>query len=248
VTAALRSLVKAVAIKIAEDAAVGAVGKVVLLDVATAALASVRTSLPMLLGPNGTWDALAEKLAVGLIDGIRPALVGKDPALLKRLANREQITQLVGVVLREVATTPALVTGKHASGEAQAVLAAVAAAMTADGADLLHAEGGDPAIGARLISRDPCFPFCIHLAHQPHAPLFVACHHRASPHSAGSHVLTESTGRPSCMIAWPRQPPPSAFVGNLNPEPTTSRLRSVVATRSMSPSSATSSAVPVRCQ
>jgi hypothetical protein len=217
VTAALRSLVKAVAIKIAEDAAVGAVGKVVLLDVATAALASVRTSLPMLLGPNGTWDALAEKLAVGLIDGIRPALVGKDPALLKRLANREQITQLVGMVLREVTTTPALVTGKHASGEAQAVLAAVAAAMTADGADPLHAEGGDPAIGARLISRDPCFPFCIHLAHQPHAPLFVACHlsrfpsFRRQPCPDRKHqqtVLHDRLATPAATICIRRHPEP----------------------------------------
>ncbi len=173
---ALRSLVKAIAGKLGESAQVGKVGRVVLLDIATAALDSVRTSLPMLLGPKGSWDEVAGKLAAALIDGVRPALVGDDPALLKRLASREQIATLVGIVLKEVATTPALLAGKHASSEAQAVLSAVAGAMAADGADLLHAEGwlgvataaakaaavnpgklfrlppdGDSAIGARLI-------------------------------------------------------------------------------------------------
>ena len=173
---ALRDLVAAVAGRIGDDLKGGGVTGTVLLDVATAALDSAHASLPLLLGPAGTWDGVAADLAGAVIDAVRPALAAGNPALLSRLASRDAIVQLVDVVVRNVAATPALVACGHARQEVQAVVAAVASAMLAKGADLLHPagwlavaaaaaeaaaanpgrlfrlpEGGDAGIGARLI-------------------------------------------------------------------------------------------------
>ncbi len=140
-TKALRQLVAAVAGKVGEDAQVGRLGQVMLLDVATATLDSVRTALPMLLGSGGTWDGIAAELIASAIDGIRPALAGDSPALLRRLASRDQIAAFTGIVLSEIAATPRLVTGGHAGTEAQAVISAVTSAMAEKGADLLSPQG-----------------------------------------------------------------------------------------------------------
>ncbi len=137
----LHNLVSGIAGKIVQDAQVGAVGQTVLLDVATAALDSVRTSLPLLLGPAGTWDGVAGNLAGAVIDAVRPALAGQDPALLKRLASRDQVAQFVGIVVQQVAATPKLVTAGGAGQEVQSVIAALAGGMAAPGADLLHPAG-----------------------------------------------------------------------------------------------------------
>ena len=135
---ALRGLVGAVAAKVAADAQVGTVGQAVLVDAATAALDSVRTSLPLLLGPAGTWDGVAAGLAGAVVDALRPALAGQDPALLKRLAGRDAVAELVTVVVRQVAATPALAAGGKSGDEVKAVVAAIAGAMVVPGADLLH--------------------------------------------------------------------------------------------------------------
>jgi hypothetical protein len=173
---ALRDLVAAVAGRIGGDLNGAGVAGTVLLDVATAALDSAHASLPLLLGPAGTWDGVAADLAGAVIDAVRPTLAAGNPALLHRMAGRDAIVQLVNVVVRDVAATPALVTGGHARQELQAVLAAVASAMLANGADLLRPagwlavgaaaakaaaanpgqlfrlpEGGDAGIGSRLI-------------------------------------------------------------------------------------------------
>ncbi len=171
---ALRQLVADVAGPVGEG--IGQPAPVLLIDIATAALDSVHGSLPILLSPPGSWNGVAAKLTRSVIDGLRPAVTGADPAMLQRLASREQVATLVGIVLAEVATTPALIAGGHASSEVRSVLAAVATAMSQQGADLLHAEGwltvaaaaaraaaanpgrlfrllagGDAPIGARLI-------------------------------------------------------------------------------------------------
>lgn len=122
-------------------AGLGKPGRLMAINAATAALDSVHASLPMLLLPKDKWDGVAAALARSVIEGIKPALEGDNPHLLKRLASREQVAQLVGIVLKEVAATPAIIIGGHASVEATAVLAVVAAAMAAEGADLLNAEG-----------------------------------------------------------------------------------------------------------
>jgi hypothetical protein len=136
---ALKQLVADVGVALA--AGLGKPGRLLVIGIATAALDSAHSSLPMLLLPKDQWDGVAAALARSVIEGIKPALESDNPALLQRLASREQIAQMVSIVLKEVATTPALVIGNHASAEAQAVLAAMAVTMAAKGADLLHAEG-----------------------------------------------------------------------------------------------------------
>ncbi len=150
---ALRGLVTHVANALAEAKGLD---KALLASLATAALDAAADAVPLVWDGKG-WDAVARDLIDAVLKGIRPAIAAPDRALLRGLASEEQVAALVGIVLRHVAATPALITRGDAGPEAEAVIAAVAKALADKGAALLSGEGwlAVAAAAAEAASRNP---------------------------------------------------------------------------------------------
>jgi hypothetical protein len=106
-------------------------------DIAVVVLGVVGEHASGLIAPQNTWEKIAAEAVTSVADGLAEGLKVQGLKAFEQLFTRAQATELIRIVLAEMARTPGLLTGEDASAEVKQLVSALAAAMAADKALLL---------------------------------------------------------------------------------------------------------------
>jgi hypothetical protein len=134
---AARDLLARVA-KAVEDAPVPFDGHLAT-NVAIAAIEALQSNVPALLRiKDDAWRNVAGDMTKNVLDGLKAGLSkGGAQAVFDTLFTPAEAVQLLSIVMKQVAQTPGMVTGDGGRDETTALVAMIASAVTARGAELL---------------------------------------------------------------------------------------------------------------
>lgn len=166
------------------------------IDLAVASLDALNKAMP--LRSSDPWGKLAIEALKGLIAGTATGL--RDGDALERIFSREMLRDIIASVVAEIGRTPTLITGSSGSAELQAVVAAVATAMSKDTHLLLTAANWQIIVGvaAAEAARNPARLFKID-AQTPEEQLGVILISRMLARAAASF---NSTGRSGGFVLF----------------------------------------------
>jgi len=106
-------------------------------DLAVVVLGVVAEHASTSITPKNAWEKVAADAVAGMADGLAEGMKVQGLKAFQQLFTRSQATQLIRIVLTEMAATPGVLTGDDASTELKQLVASIAAAIAADSAALL---------------------------------------------------------------------------------------------------------------
>jgi hypothetical protein len=126
-------------------------------DIAVVVLGVVGEHASGLIAPSNPWEKVAADAVAAVAEGLADGLKVQGLKAFQQVFTRAQATELVRIVVAELARTPGLLTGDDASAELKQLVSALAAAIAADKTLLLSPANWQAiaAVAAEEAARNP---------------------------------------------------------------------------------------------